>query len=392
LKNKTKITVVGCGYVGMSISVLLSQDNDVIVLDTDKKRINEINNRKSTVKDHDIEKFLQNKNLSLHGTLNKETAYKDSEFIIIATPTNYDPTSNFFDTSSVDGVVRDINSNNKNALIVIKSTIPIGYTDSLKKKYNTDRIIFSPEFLEEGSALKDNLYPSRIIIGGSAEKSSNFAALLVNSASKKDIEVLHIGSKEAEAIKLFSNTYLAMRVSFFNELDSYALDRNLNTKEIINGVCLDDRIGKKYKNPSFGYGGYCLPKDTKQLLSNFEKTPQSLISAIVSSNDLRKSFIASKIVEKKPNVVGIYRLVMKKNSDNFRSSAVLGLLEKISDANIEIIIYEPLMKKSKYDNFEVISCLDKFKELSDIIICNRLDDELQDVLHKLFTRDVFGEG
>ncbi len=390
MTNKTKITVVGSGYVGMSLAVLLAQHNDVVVLDVDASRVEKVNNKQSTVADAEIEAFLAEKELSLKATLDKQAAYEGASFVVVATPTNYDPDTNCFDTSSVDGVVKDALELNADALVVIKSTIPVGHTKSLQEKHETNRVIISPEFLREGQALKDNLYPSRIIVGSQLEVGRAFANLLVQGAEKSDIETLFIRSTEAEAVKLFANTYLAMRVSFFNELDSYALTHDLDTKSIINGVCLDERIGEGYNNPSFGYGGYCLPKDTKQLLANYDQVPQTLIQAIVSSNTTRKDFIADSIIKLNPKVVGIYRLVMKQGSDNFRASAIQGIMKRIKAKGIEVVIYEPTYDESEFFQSKVLSSLDKFKDTSDVIISNRINPELYDVKQKVFTRDLFG--
>jgi UDPglucose 6-dehydrogenase len=390
LTNKTKITVVGSGDVGMSLAVLLAQHNDVVVLDVDPFRVERVNDKQATVADTEIEAFLADKELSLTATLDKQAAYKVASFVVVATPTNYDPDTNRFDTSSVDSVVSDALELNADALVVIKSTIPVGHTKSLQEKHNTDRVIFSPEFLREGQALRDNLYPSRIIVGSQLEAGKSFADLLVEGAEKNDIETLFIRSTEAEAVKLFANTYLAMRVSFFNELDFYALAHDLDTKSIINGVCLDERIGEGYNNPSFGYGGYCLPKDTKQLLANYDQVPQTLIQAIVSSNTTRKDFIADSIIKLKPKVVGIYRLVMKQDSDNFRASAIQGIMKRIKAKGIEVVIYEPTYDEAEFFQSKVISSLDEFKNTSDVIISNRMSAELDDVEEKVFTRDLFG--
>ena len=390
LTNKTKITVVGSGYVGMSLAVLLAQHNDVAVLDVDASRVERVNNKQSTVADTEIEAFLAQKELSLTATIDKQAAYEGASFVVVATPTNYAHDTNRFDTSSVDSVVSDALMLNENALVVIKSTIPVGHTKSLQEKYATDRVIFSPEFLREGQALKDNLYPSRIIVGSQLEAGKAFANLLVEGAGKTNIETLFIRSTEAEAVKLFANTYLAMRVSFFNELDSYALALDLDTKSIINGVCLDERIGEGYNNPSFGYGGYCLPKDTKQLLANYGQVPQTLIQAIVSSNTTRKDFIADAIIKLNPKVVGIYRLVMKQGSDNFRSSAIQGIMKRIKAKGIEVVIYEPTYNDSEFFQSKILSSLDEFKNMSDVIISNRMSNELDDVQEKVFTRDLFG--
>ena len=388
--NKTKITVVGSGYVGMSLAALLSQNNEVTVLDIDSARVDKINNKLSTVADAEIELFFSEKDLSITATTDKKIAYEGASFVVVATPTNYDTENNYFDTSSVDDVVGDALELNKQAYVVIKSTIPVGHTKLLQEKYATNRIIFSPEFLREVQALKDNLYPSRIVIGSQLEAGKTFAKILAQGAKKQDIETLFIDSTEAEAVKLFSNTYLAMRVSFFNELDSYALSNDLNAESIISGVCLDERIGGGYNNPSFGYGGYCLPKDTKQLLANFDQVPQTLMQAIVSSTSKRKDFIADSIINLKPRIVGIYKLSMKKDSDNFRASAIKGIMRRIKDKGIEIVIYEPDLKGNEFENLKVLDSLKSFKDISDIIISNRLSSELDDVADKVFTRDLFG--
>tara|TARA_B100002019_G_scaffold192423_1_gene166424 strand:+ start:1173 stop:2348 length:1176 start_codon:yes stop_codon:yes gene_type:complete len=388
--KKTKITVVGSGYVGMSLAVLLGQHNDVTLLDIDPVRVDKINKNQSTVIDNEIEAFLVKKKICISATLDKKAAYKNSNFVVVATPTNYNSETNNLDTSSVDGVVEDVLELNSDALIVIKSTLPVGHTKSLQEKHNTDRVIFSPEFLREGQALKDNLYPSRIIIGTKLAAGKAFAKLLIEGAQKKDVETLFINSTEAEAVKLFANSYLAMRVSFFNELDSFALANELNTHDIIRGICLDNRINEGYNNPSFGYGGYCLPKDTKQLLTDFKNIPQSLIKATVKSNSDRKDFIAESIMKLKPKVVGIHRLVMKKDSNNFRESAIQDIMNRIKREDIEIVIYEPSLTEDKFQDFKVIDSLDKFKTISDIIISNRMSMELNDVTDKVFTRDIFG--
>ncbi|MGB1158188.1 MAG: nucleotide sugar dehydrogenase [Porticoccaceae bacterium] len=387
--DTSKITVVGSGYVGMSLAVLLAQNNDVTILDVDPRRVKMVNNRQSTVVDAEIEVFLEERNLTLTATLDRESAYKDASFVVVATPTNYDPENNRFDTSSVDTVVEEALALNPKALIVIKSTIPVGHTKSLQEKYVTNRVIFSPEFLREGQALKDNLYPSRIIVGSQLDAAKDFAELLVRGAEKDNIETLFIRSTEAEAVKLFANTYLAMRVSFFNELDSYALAHDLDTRSIINGVCLDGRIGDGYNNPSFGYGGYCLPKDTKQLLANYDQVPQNLIQAIVSSNVTRKDFVAEEILKQKPKVVGFYRLVMKEGSDNFRSSAIQGIIKRIKAKGIEVLIYEPTLYEETFFGSRVLENIDEFKQQSDIIVANRRSDVLEDVRAKCFSRDLF---
>ena len=390
MNNKIKVTIVGSGYVGMSLSVLLAQHNEVTVLDVDPVRVDKVNRGQSTVSDADIENFLADRTLVLSATLDKEAACHGASFIIVATPTNYDTLTNSFDTSSVDGVVEDALRLNQEALVVIKSTIPVGHTKLLQEKFGTARVIFSPEFLREGQALKDNLYPSRIVVGGHCEASKEFSRLLAQGAEKEDIETLFIRSTEAEAVKLFANTYLAMRISFFNELDSYALAHDLDTKSIINGVCLDARIGHGYNNPSFGYGGYCLPKDTKQLLANYENIPQTLVQAIVSSNSTRKDFIADEIIKKNPEVVGFYRLVMKEGSDNFRSSAIQGVMKRIRAKGIEIIIYEPSLSDNFFFGSRVVEDLVEFKMGADIIVTNRMAKELDDVVNMVFTRDIFG--
>ena len=374
----------------MSLAVLLAQHNDVVVLDIDLDRVDKVNKKTSTVIDNDINNFLARKKLTLSATHDKKVAYEGAKFVIVATPTNYDQDNNNFDTSTVDKVIADALDLNKNALVVIKSTIPVGHTELLQEIHSTKRIIFSPEFLREGKALKDNLYPSRIIIGSNEQNGIEFAEIMKNAAIKKNIDTLFIPPTEAEAIKLFANTYLAMRVSFFNELDSYALANNLDSKSIINGVCLDERIGQKYNNPSFGYGGYCLPKDTKQLLANYDQIPQTLIKAIVLSNSTRKDFIADSIIKLKPKVVGIYRLAMKQGSDNFRESAIQGIMQRIKAKDIEIIIYEPSLKESFFFESKVFKSLDDFKRTAQVIISNRMHVELEDVSEKLFTRDLFG--
>jgi len=391
LAERIKITVVGSGYVGMSLSVLLAQHNDVTVLDIDATRVDKINNRQSTVADTEIESFLAEKPLSLTATLDKQGAYEGASFVIVATPTNYDTDTNRFDTSSVDAVVEDALTLNLDALVVIKSTIPVGHTKSLQEKFESNRVIFSPEFLREGQALKDNLYPSRIIAGSQCKAGKEFVDLLKQVAEKERIDVLFMESTEAEAVKLFANTYLAMRVSFFNELDSYSLAHGLGTKSIINGVCLDERIGSGYNNPSFGYGGYCLPKDTKQLLANYEQVPQTLIEAIVSSNTTRKDFIANEILKRNPKVVGFHRLAMKDGSDNFRSSAIQGVMKRIKAKGIEVVVYEPALNDTHFFGSKVIRDLETFKALADVIIANRNAGCLLDVQEKVFSRDIFGD-
>ena len=389
MARKTKITVVGSGYVGMSLSALLAQKNYVTLLDIDAARVDDVNNNKSTVVDTEIELFLTTKSLSLRATLDKKDAYEGANFIIVATPTNYDASTNCFDTSSVDAVVEDALKSNADALVVIKSTIPVGHTKSIQKKFKTDRVIFSPEFLREGVALQDNLYPSRIIVGEISDRAKKFAGLLEEGALKKDIKVLFTGSTEAEAVKLFSNTYLAMRVSYFNELDSYAEAHNLDSKQIIEGVGLDPRIGSHYNNPSFGYGGYCLPKDTKQLKANYKDVPNSLINAIVEANSTRKDFIADSVISKNPKVVGIYRLIMKSESDNFRSSSIQGIMKRVKAKGISVVIYEPLIKECKFFNSSVIKDLGEFKRMASIVLTNRMSNDLKDVEDKVYTRDLF---
>jgi UDPglucose 6-dehydrogenase len=391
LTSKTKITVVGSGYVGMSLAVLLAQHNNVVVLDVDPSRVDKVNNKQSTVADTDIEVFLAEKELSLTATLDKQAAYKGASFVVVATPTNYDSDTNCFDTSSVDSVVSDALELNKDAIVVIKSTIPVGHTKSLQEKHGAGCVIFSPEFLREGQALKDNLYPSRIIVGSRLNAGKAFADLLLQGAEKNDIETLFIRSTEAEAVKLFANTYLAMRVSFFNELDSYALAHNLDTKSIIDGVCLDERIGDGYNNPSFGYGGYCLPKDTKQLLASYDQVPQTLIKAIVSSNSTRKDFIANEIVKLKPKTVGFYRLVMKEGSDNLRSSAIQSIMKRIKAKGIDVIIYEPELNISEFLGSKVMLSIVEFKSTCDVIVANRKDECMKDVESKCYSRDIFGD-
>jgi UDPglucose 6-dehydrogenase len=390
MSEKAKITIVGSGYVGMSLAVLLAQYNDVTVLDIDPGRVDKVNRRESTVADPDIEAFLRDRELSLRATLDKQTAYEGANFVVVATPTTYDPDTNQFDTSTVDIVIDGALAFAADALVVIKSTVPVGHTRSLQDDYRTENIIFSPEFLREGQALKDNLYPSRIIIGCKERLGAGFARLLLDAADKTDVETLFMPSTEAEAVKLFANTYLAMRVSFFNELDSYAMAAGLDTAKIIDGVCLDDRIGGGYNNPSFGYGGYCLPKDTKQLLANYKSVPQNLIQAIVSSNSTRKDFVADKIMGLNPRVVGIYRLVMKQGSDNFRSSAIQGIMKRLKAKGIEVVIYEPTYEADMFFNSKVLSSLSEFKEMADVIISNRMHEDLSNVSKKVFTRDHYG--
>lgn len=384
-----KIAVAGTGYVGLSIACLLAQRNEVIALDVIKEKVDMINAGKSPIRDKEIEDFLANKKLDLKATLDYKEAFEGAKFIIISTPTNYDDETKYFDTSSVEDIIEKVISMNLDTTMVIKSTIPVGYVESIKKKYGITNIMFSPEFLREGKALYDNLYPSRIIVGEKSERAIEFANLLKDGAIKENIETKYMGSTEAEAVKLFANTYLALRVSYFNELDTYAEIKGLNTKDIIEGVCLDPRIGTHYNNPSFGYGGYCLPKDTKQLLANFDDVPQNLIRAIVRSNETRKKHIADMVMKKSPKVVGIYRLTMKADSDNFRFSAIQGVISRLKEKNTKIIIYEPTLKDEEFDGCKVIKEFKKFAEKADVIIANRYEDQLFEVREKVYTRDLY---